>query len=112
MVFIEFKAFTERLHRLAKEEADNVLREIQEDLLDNPVRGTVVPGLAGIRKARVENPARGKGKRGGFRYMYYFLESDDEIYLLFLIDKGEQEDLNERQKRALRAVVLELKGKE
>jgi len=42
--------------------------------------------------------------------MYYFLEYDDEIYLLFLFDKGEQEDLNERQKTALRAAVAELKG--
>jgi hypothetical protein len=79
-----------------------VLLAIQGDLFDNPQRGTAVPGLVGIRKARAENPARGKGKRGGFRYMYYFLERDDEIYLLFLFDKGEQEDL--------RAVVAELKG--
>jgi mRNA-degrading endonuclease RelE of RelBE toxin-antitoxin system len=110
VLFIEFRIFTERLYRLAKREADTVLRAIQGDLLDNPQRGTVVPGLAGIRKARAENPTKGKGKRGGFRYMYYFLERDDEIYLLFLFDKGEQEDLNERQKVALRAVVAELKG--
>lgn len=64
--------FTKRLHRLAKDHAESVLLAIQADLLNNPLRGTVVPGLVGIRKARVENPARGKGKRGGFRYMYYF----------------------------------------
>jgi mRNA-degrading endonuclease RelE of RelBE toxin-antitoxin system len=110
VLFIEFKAFTERLHRLAKGEADSVLRAIQGDLLANPSRGTVIPGLAGIRKARAGNPARGKGKRGGFRYPYYFLERDDEIYLLFLLDKDEQEDLNEKQKAVLRAVVAELKG--
>ena len=111
MLFIEFRGFTERLNRLAKQNADDVLRAIQGGLLANPLRGTVVPGLAGIRKARAENPARGKGKRGGFRYMYYFLEYDDEIYLLSLFDKGQQEDLNEKQKAALRAVVAELKGK-
>jgi hypothetical protein len=103
------RVLTERLHRLAKGDADTVLRAIQEDLLDSPQRGTVVPGLAGIRKARAENPARGKGKRGGFRYMYYFQERDEEIYLLFLFDKGEQEDLNQKQKAALRTVVAELK---
>lgn len=42
--------------------------------------------------------------------MYCFLERDDEIYLLFLFDEGEQEDLNAEQKAALRAVVAELKG--
>lgn len=110
MQFIEFRVFTERLHRLAQDHAESVLLTIQEDLLRNPQRGTVVPGLAGIRKARVENPARGKGKRGGFRYMYYFLERDDEIYLMFLFDKGEQEDLNETQKAELRRAVVALKG--
>lgn len=110
MLFIEFRSFTERLHRLTKSSADDVLRAIQGDLLANPARGTVVPGLAGIRKARADNPARGKGKRGGFRYMYYFLEYEDEIYLLTIFDKGQQEDLNEKQKAALRAVVAELKG--
>lgn len=110
MQFIEFRVFTERLHRLAQDHAESVLLTIPEDLLRNPQRGTVVPGLAGIRKARVENPARGKGKRGGFRYMYYFLERDDEIYLMFLFDKGEQEDLNETQKAELRRAVVALKG--
>jgi mRNA-degrading endonuclease RelE of RelBE toxin-antitoxin system len=66
--------------------------------------------LAGIRKARAENPTKGKGKRGGFRYVYYFLERDDEICLLFLFDKGEQEDLDEKQKATLRTMVAELKG--
>ena len=110
MLFIEFRVFTERLHRLARAHAEDVLLAIQEDLLLNPQRGTVVPGLAGVRKARVENPARGKGKRGGFRYMYYCLERDEEIYLMFLFDKGEQEDLNENQKAQLRRAIAELKG--
>lgn len=42
--------------------------------------------------------------------MYYFLEYEDEIYLLSLFDKGQQEDLNEKQRAVLRAVVAELKG--
>lgn len=41
--------------------------------------------------------------------MYYFLEYEDEIYLLFLFDKGEQEDLDEKQRGGLRAIVTELK---
>ena len=110
MVFIEFRIFTERLHRLAKGDGDTVLRAIQEDLLDNPQRGTVVPGLAGIRKARAENPTRGKGKRGGFRYMYYYIEPDKQIFLMAIFSKDEQEDLNKEQKKALRKAVDSLKG--
>lgn len=74
MVFIESHAFTRRLAELAGDSADEVLRAIQADLLQNPQKGRMVEGLGGIRKARAANPTRGKGKRGGYRYMHLYLE--------------------------------------
>jgi hypothetical protein len=67
VVFIESRAFTRRLTELAGDSADDVLRQIECDLLEHPERGRIVKGLGGIRKGRVANPARRKGKRGGFR---------------------------------------------
>ena len=72
VVFIESRAFTRRLLALGKKSLE-VLSAIQGDLLDNPERGRVVQGLAGIRKARAADPGRGKGKRGGFRYLYLYV---------------------------------------
>ena len=66
-------------------------------------------GLGGIRKARTANPARGKGKRGGYRYMHLYLKHRDHIHLLFLLDKDEQEDLTTEQRINLRLMVTELK---
>jgi hypothetical protein len=109
VVFIESQAFTRRLHRLAGAAADEVLRQIQEDLLKNPEKGDVAEGLGGIRKARSANPARGKGKRGGYRYMHLYLKHRDHIHLLFLLDKDEQEDLTTEQRKSLRLLVAELK---
>ena len=105
MVFIKSKVFTRRLHELAKDSADTVLADIQSSLLENPVRGDMVKGLGGVRKARVSNPARGKGRRGGFRYMYLCLEHREHVHLLFLFDKDEQEDLNPAQRTFLRQLV-------
>lgn len=110
MVFIESQPFTKRLHQLAGTSADEVLRGIQNDLLQNAEKGDVVRGLGGIRKARTANPARGKGKRGGYRYMHLYLEHKDHIHLLFLLDKDEQEDLDEAQRKALRQMVVALKN--
>lgn len=110
MVFIESTAFTRRLRELAGDNFEDVLNAIQDDLIANPQRGTVVQGLGGIRKARTGNPGRGKGKRGGFRYWYLFLERRDHIHLLILLDKDEQEDLDSRERTALRRMVAELKG--
>jgi len=75
VVFIESAAFTQRLRELACDNAEDVLDAIQDDLLANPQRGSVVQRLGGIRKARTGNPRRGKGKRGGFRYWYLFFWS-------------------------------------
>jgi hypothetical protein len=110
VVFIESKSFTRRLHELAEDAADSVLVSLQSGLVDNPVRGDVVKGLGGIRKSRIANPGRGKGKRGGFRYMYLHVEHKDHIHLLFLFDKDEQEDLNAAQRAFLRQLVSNIKG--
>ena len=60
--FIEARVFTRRLHQLANDSADEVLRAIQGDLETKPDRGAMVPGLGGVRKARIANPGRGKGE--------------------------------------------------
>jgi hypothetical protein len=109
VVFIESAAFTRRLRELAGTGADGVLSAIQDDLMANPQRGTMVQGLGGIRKARTANPSRGKGKRGGFRYWYVYLERRGHIHLLILLDKDEQEDLDSEQRTVLRRMVAELK---
>jgi hypothetical protein len=66
-------------------------------------------GLGGIRKARCSNPARGKGKRGGFRYLFLYVEDREHIHLLYLLDKDEQEDLLAEERKALRMLVTEIK---
>jgi hypothetical protein len=102
-------SFKRRLGQLAGNAAGEVLRELQNDLLREPTRGDVVNGLGGIRKARLANSARGKGTRGGYRYMHLYLERRDHIHLLFLFDKNEQEDLSEKERKALRRLVAELR---
>jgi len=109
VVFIESQAFTRRLAELARSSSGDVLAAIQADLLQNPDKGDVVQGLGGIRKARVANPVRGKGTRGGYRYMHLYLQHRNHIHLLFLLDKNEQEDLDTKQRKALRQMVAELK---
>lgn len=109
MEFIESQPFTRRLHRLAGDAADAVLRAIQDDLAQKPDRGAMVPGLGGVRKARVGNPRRGKGKRGGYRYLYLYLETRQHIHLLLLLDKNEQEDATEEQRRQIRQWAEQVK---
>jgi hypothetical protein len=110
VIFIESRAFSLRLEQLAGDAAAEVLSRMQEDLLANPERGNMVQGLGGIRKARVSNPTRGKGKRGGFRYFFLYLERRQHIHLLFLLDKDEEEDLSAPERKLLRSLVEQIKG--
>ena len=109
VVFIESAAFSRRLRALAGSEESSLLRGIQNELMELPSRGNLVPGLGGIRKARFGNPGRGKGKRGGNRYFYLYLEHRQHIHLLLMLDKDEQVDLNNEERSAIRGLVTELK---
>ena len=100
--FIQSRVFTRRLDLLAREHADDVLANIENDLLQNPERGDLIQGTGGIRKSRAADPSRGKGKRGGFRYMYYYIEQDGQILLLMIFSKNEQDNLTAAQKKWLR----------
>jgi hypothetical protein len=109
VTFVESVDFTRDLHRLAGSGADSVLKAIQNDLRANPARGDVVRGLGGIRKARVADPTRQKGKRGGFRYLFLYIEVQGKIHLLYLFGKNEQDDLSAAERRLLMTLAAEAK---
>jgi hypothetical protein len=48
------------------------------------------------------DPTRNKGKRGGFRNMYFYIEQESQIFLLLLYNNDEQDDLTNEQKKWLR----------
>ena len=106
--FIESRPFTRRLHQLAGESADELLRAIQGELETKPDRGAMVPGLGGVRKARIANPGRGKGKRGG--YLPLPVSARQAAHSLAdLLDKNEQEDASEEQRKQMREWVALIK---
>ena len=109
MEFIESPAFTRRLQQLAGGAADTLLDAIQRELLEKPDRGMMIPGLSGVRKARIANPGRGKGKRGGYRYLYVYFERRQHIHLMILLDKNEQEDASNEQRRQMRDWIAQIK---
>lgn len=77
--------------------------------MENPETGSTVSGLGGVRKMRVADYSRGKGKRGGLRVLYLDLPAKETTYLLFVYGKDESDDLNPNQKKAVRSLVGQLK---
>ena len=109
MEFIESLPFTRRLQQLGAAAAGELLNSIQRELLEKPDLGAMVPGLGGVRKARIANPGRGKGKRGGYRYLYLYLERRQHIHLLILLDKNELEDASNEQRKQMRDWIARIK---
>lgn len=87
---------------------DEVQRAIENEIMRDPSAGAVIPGTGGFRKLRVADPRRGKGKRGGYRVIYFDIPRNNRTYLLLLYDKDEQGDLSAEQKKALRAISAQL----
>lgn len=86
--FIETRLFT----RLVQEYLDdNEYRELQKVLMDNPETGNIIPGSGGLRKVRWRAP--GRGKRGGYRVIYYARLKQGVILMLTMYPKNVAENM-------------------
>ena len=81
--FIESKLFT----RLVREYlTDDQYREVQAVLIERPEAGSLIPGSGGLRKLRWR--AAGRGKRGGYRLIYYARTGQGVIWMLTIYPKN------------------------
>lgn len=102
MRFVETPIFTEEVRDLLGEE---VYRALQLALLFRPEQGALIKGSGGLRKIRWG--AKGKGKRGGCRIIYYLDKPQDVIFMLFAYPKSAQAELSPAQIRTLSKLVKE-----
>lgn len=82
-------------------------RELIDFLATNPLAGDEVPGTGGVRKVRFA--VSGRGKRGGARVIYYYLDMTMPIYALLVYAKNVKTDMTSDEKRAVAALATELK---
>jgi mRNA-degrading endonuclease RelE of RelBE toxin-antitoxin system len=88
--------------------AEDERQQITVFLANNPEEGDVEPDTGGLRKLRW--PGRSKGKRGGYRVIYYFFDDSAPVYLLAIYPKNQQIMLAPAQKKRLRAQAKILKA--
>ncbi len=82
--------------------------ELIATIASNPQAGDVIPGTGGVRKLRFG--VGGRGKRGGFRVVYYVLNEDMPIVAIILYGKNERSDITPEEKRGAEAVVAAMKA--
>lgn len=100
MIIIETSVFTRRIKELM---SDDEYKDLQEALVSRPDMGAIIQGTGGLRKVRWK--LEGKGKSGGVRAIYYWMTEDEQIYMLYVYPKNEQENLTAEQKKVLKLIV-------
>lgn len=105
--FIEVPTFTKKWQSLGL--SDDTLKNLQEELLNNPKVGDVIQGTGGIRKIRIPMENKNKGKRGGARVIYVDIELKEVIYFINVYTKNEKDDLTDDERKAFKTIVNILK---
>jgi mRNA-degrading endonuclease RelE of RelBE toxin-antitoxin system len=76
-------------------------------LAQNPTAGSVIKGTGGVRKLRFA--IANKGKRGGTRIIYYYLDETLPLYALLAYPKSAKSDLTSDEKQLVTQLVSTLK---
>ena len=98
--FIETKLFTRLVQKYL---TDDEYWKLQLLLIEHPEAGEVVRGTGGVRKLRWR--ASDRGKRGGFRVIYFAKVEQGVIWMLTLYPKSVKDDIPAHVLRKIRKEV-------
>jgi hypothetical protein len=86
--------------------AEEERTELVSFLALNPDSGEIMVDTGGARKLRWKAP--GRGKRGGFRVIYYFHNESLPIFLLSVFAKNEKDNLTQAERNEMKALMPRL----
>jgi mRNA-degrading endonuclease RelE of RelBE toxin-antitoxin system len=98
--FIETALFTRLVAEYLTEQE---YRELQQLLMTDPEAGAVVKNSGGMRKLRWAAP--GRGKRGGYRIIYFVRKSPGIIWMLTMYPKNVADNIPAHILRQIREEV-------
>lgn len=98
--FIETGFFTRLIQKYL---SDDEYQTIQQYLIAQPNAGEVIPGTGGVRKLRWKAP--GRGKRGGYRVIYFARLVHGQIWMLTLYPKNVRENFPAHMLRKIRREI-------
>lgn len=102
---VETPTFVRRAEKLLSAEEHAALIVL---LAGQPRLGDEIVGTGGVRKLRFR--AKGKGKSGGVRVIYYFHDTEIPVYALLLYGKNERADLTADERKSAAAFAAAIKA--
>lgn len=107
--FINSEIFTKYFDKFIKEGKllQKDFEDFENELLKNPKKGDVIPGMGGLRKARIKSA--GGGKSGGFRLDYLDFPEAGITYYVVIYPKNVKEDLSSEDKKVILKLIERIK---
>jgi mRNA-degrading endonuclease RelE of RelBE toxin-antitoxin system len=89
--------FKKELKRLAKKynSLKTDMAQLFESLEEDPIQGIAIS--KNCYKIRISISSKGKGKSGGARIITNIVIKDETVYLLFIYDKSDKENLTDKE---------------
>ncbi len=103
--FVETRGFTRRVEEYL---SDQEYGALQRALIADPAAGAVIPGSGGVRKLRWAAP--GRGKRGGYRVLYFVRHASGVIWMLTIYPKNVADDIPAHVLRLIAKEVEDAEG--
>ena len=103
--YYSFRETPQFTKKVVAQFSDEEYQKLQIRLCEFPDAGDLIKGSGGLRKIR--QAAKGRGKSGGSRVIYYFAVGKDVFFMLDVYAKNEKADLTQAEIRGLRSIVEE-----
>ncbi|MBN8648110.1 MAG: type II toxin-antitoxin system RelE/ParE family toxin [Caulobacterales bacterium] len=103
MEFVETPTFTKQINEYL---TDVEYSNLQILLSEAPETGALIKGGGGIRKIRAA--IGNKGKSGGIRVIYYYINSRNQIYMLLAYPKSKKDNLTAQETAILAQLVKDI----
>ncbi|QUL39332.1 type II toxin-antitoxin system RelE/ParE family toxin [Erythrobacter sp. JK5] len=102
---VETAAFTARVKKLGLSPEE--LAAVYDAYARTPDYGKVVRKTGGLRKGRIAKEATGKS--GGYRVFSFFADRDNPVFLLWVLNKTDEDTLTDEQEKVFKALTTQLK---
>jgi len=86
---------------------DDDLRLLQDELLCNPKKGTVIRGTGGFRKLRY--PLSNRSRSEGLRVIYLDIEEFETLYLIHSYPKSKKDNISKFERNELKKLSSVIK---
>jgi hypothetical protein len=102
---VETRAFTTRVKKLGL--SPDELTSIYDMYAKVPDYGAIVRRTGGLRKGRIAKESTGKS--GGYRVFSFFADHSHPVFLLWMLDKTDEDTLTDEQEKAFKLLTTALK---